>query len=92
MYPIRLDPRIEERLAALEARVAALENPEPAFLKDCRTGYFTSGLNGGGVRVIHLPTGLSVEGHVESGSLMDLARHLAADLGRMLEEHGTATL
>jgi hypothetical protein len=80
----------EERIAALEARVAALEGAEPAFLKDCRTDYFPEGLHGGGVRITHLPTGLSAEGHAGSG-LADLARELAGDLARMLAEHGDLT-
>lgn len=81
---------LEERIAALEARVAALEGQEPAFLKDCRTDYYRTGLQGGSVRITHLPTGLVAEGSA-NGGLKDLARELAGDLARMLAERGDIT-
>lgn len=82
---------LEERVAALEARMTALETPEPAFLKDCRTDYFRHGLQGSGVRITHLPTGLVVEGEAAAGNLKDFARELAGDLARMLAERGDIT-
>ena len=83
---------LEERVAALEARVAALEAPQPGFLTDCRIDYFRDGLQGGAVRITHLPTGVTVEGEAGAGDLRDLARKLAADLGGTLVKSGDITI
>jgi hypothetical protein len=52
---------LEDRVAALEARVAWLEGDWPGFLKDCRLDMFRHGQAATRVRLTHLPTGVVVD-------------------------------
>ena len=81
-------PDLEERVAALEAAIARLTQPEPAFMEQTRTEtlHGTEHLK---VRLTHEPAGITIAARDRQEAIRKLQQALASHAARQtrLQEH-----
>ena len=78
-------PGLEERVAALEAIVAKLAQPEPAFMSHVRAETFRD-TETRAVRLTHLPSGVTVEAPTRGEAITKLGRAIERR-ARRRQEH-----